>query len=226
MRLNRSRMLESSWGGKRLMSNSLTANNELSNWYLHFLFDLEDVFFYLQHVFVVSNWIVSFQVTFIWNINLRKQKPSLNWLHQRSIALWKCFWRCTKRAAWYRYGRPESLKHWYKHKLRNLRKLKDILWVYPSPMMPKELLILNPFWVVGLFIFPYPPLETGMHSTYQERLGFDWIYDFMTSFNLFILEKANYWSVNFHSWDSWRVLVPTLGMHVDWVSWPTDKRLR
>ena len=80
-------------------------------------------------------------------------------------------------------------------------------------MMPKELLI-------------YPPLETGMHSTYQERLGFDWIYDFMTSFNLFILEKANYWSVNFHSWDSWRVLVPTLGMHVDWVSWPTDKRLR
>lgn len=59
------------------------------------------------------------------------------------------------------------------------------------------------------------------------RLRFDWILDdFMTSFNLFILEKANYWSVNFHSWDSWRVLVPTLGMHVDWVSWPTDKRLR
>ena len=139
-------------------------------------------FFYLQQVFVVSNFI-SFQVKFIWNINLRKQKPSLNWLHQRSIALWKCFWRCTKRAAWYRYGRPESLKQWCRQKLRNLRKLKDILWVYPSPMIPKELLIFN-LRLIHSFRSTGDGDAFNVSGKAWVWLDFRWFYDFLQSVHL------------------------------------------
>ena len=49
------------------MSNSLTANNELSNSYLHciFLFDLEDVFSTCNKYLLFQIKLVSFQVKFI-----------------------------------------------------------------------------------------------------------------------------------------------------------------